>query len=40
MSGGCQMILNWKIAIAITVVNIANLRHDNVPVEVLHFYGK
>jgi len=40
MSGGCQVILDWKIAIAITVVNIANPRHDNVTVKVFHFDGK
>ena len=40
MSGGCQVILNGKIAITITVVDIANLRLDNVLVEVFHFYGK
>lgn len=40
MCGGCQVILDWKIAVAITVVNIANLRHDNVTVKVFHFDGK
>lgn len=34
------MILDWKIAIAITVVYISNLRHDNVTVKVIHFDGK
>lgn len=40
MCGGCQVILDWKIAIAITVVYISNLRHDNVTVKVFHFDGK
>ena len=40
MCGGCQVILDWKIAVAIAVVNISNLRHDNVTVKVFHFDGK